>query len=91
VKNGIGASTVNIHPQSAIEQIEAGVRRALEEIAPPAHRSLPAQFRIETSYTTSQEAYRCAFYPGAQLIAPRQVTFTADNWFEVLRFFLFTL
>ncbi|HSL38730.1 MAG TPA: M55 family metallopeptidase, partial [Desulforhopalus sp.] len=76
---------------TAIEQIEAGVRQALQEITPPAGRSLPAQFRIETCYTTSQEAYRCAFYPGAQLLAPRQVAFTADNWFEVLRFFLFTL
>jgi len=91
VKSGIGASTINIHPQTAIEQIESGVRRALQDVAPPAGRSLPAQFRIEISYTTSQEAYRCAFYPGAQLLAPRQVAFTADSWFEVLRFFLFTL
>jgi D-amino peptidase len=91
VKKGIGASTVNIHPQTAIEQIEAGVRRALKEIAPPARQLLPGQFRIETSYTTSQEAYRCAFYPGARMTSSRQVTFTADSWFEVLRFFLFTL
>lgn len=90
VKSGSGDSTTNLHPKTAIAYIEEGVRAALGAI-PLQVPTLPKRFEVTLNFVNHKDAYRCSFYPGGFLSAPRTVNFRADDWFEVLRFFHFTL
>ncbi len=91
VKSGAGASTTNIHPQTAVEKISAGVCRALAGDISTCLSDLPSSFEVAITYTRNPDACKAGFYPGARLTAPQQISFAADDYFDVLRFFLFTL
>ncbi|MBT8347303.1 MAG: M55 family metallopeptidase [Desulfofustis sp.] len=91
VKFGSGDSTVNLHPDSVCEQIREGVNRSLAGDLSAFLQSLPQRFEVEISYSSSLDAYKNAFFPGAELVTPQTVRFEAGDYFEVLKFFLFTL
>jgi len=91
VKYGAGNSTVNMHPQAACREIKAAVQDTLSGDLSQCLLPLPETFDVAITYTTCMEAYRTSFFPGAELIAPNQVRFGADDYFEVLTFFLFVL
>lgn len=91
VKTGLGSSTINIHPKNAAEMIKNGVCRALSGSSWGYLQELPEKFKITISYTNNQDSYKAAFYPGVKLISPRTISFESDNYFDVLRLFLFTL
>ena len=90
VKTGVGESTVNIHPRTAREMIKNGVKKALTG-SKPKLQELPDWFSVNVSYNDIRDSYKASFYPGAELLGPRQVGFEAEDYFDVLRFFLFTL
>ena len=43
------------------------------------------------SFREHRRAYSNSFYPGARLLAPTQVAFSAGDWYEMLRFSHFVL
>lgn len=90
VKTGVGESTVNIHPKTARERIKKGVEKCLVG-GKPKLQELPDRFSVSVSYNDIRDSYKASFYPGAELLGPRQVGFEAENYFDVLRFFLFNL
>ncbi|NLE44238.1 MAG: amino acid amidase [Chloroflexi bacterium] len=85
VKEGIGASTVNIHPALATARISEAVERALQGDLSRALITLPDHFRMEICYRTHSSAYAGSFYPGAERIDAHTVAFEHDDYFEVLR------
>jgi D-amino peptidase len=89
VQEGVGDSTISIHPLLAVERIREGVQAALA--APPEKLlvELPSSFQVEIRYTTQKEAYKQSFYPGAELIDPHTIRFETDDYFEVLRLLIF--
>jgi D-amino peptidase len=91
VKQGVGESTINLHPEMAIEQIRAGVSRALHGNLAGLQLALPDHFDLEITYREHSKAYRNSFYPGARLLGARTVRFETHDYFEVLRFMLFTI
>lgn len=91
VKSGQGASTTNIHPHVAIEKITEGVSNALSKDVTRCMIDLPDRFEVIITYSDYQDAYKFGFYPGALLISANQVQFSADDYFDLLRFFLFAL
>lgn len=91
VKQGVGNSTVNIHPDLAVAHIRAGMEQALKGSAMQHQVSLPARFDIEIRYRAAYNAYHDGFYPGARQTGPMTVGFDTDDYFEVLRFLLFTV
>ncbi len=88
---GLGASTISVHPQLAVERIEKAVEHALGEDLSRCQIDLPEQFEIEVCFRRSDKAYRGSFYPGASLCDPLTLRFQAEDYFDVLRFFLFTV
>ncbi len=88
VKEGVGNSTINIHPALAVERIQAGVAEGVRSRA-NAQVPLPGHFQIEIDYRRPQMAYQIGFYPGARQIGPVTVQFEHDDYFEMLRFMLF--
>jgi D-amino peptidase len=90
VMQGVGNSTISIHPQLAVEQIRAEVETALKSDISKCRLQMPDHFSVEVRYRQHASAYRCSFFPGVLLTAPHTIQFETDNFFEVLRFFSFT-
>ena len=90
VKEGIGSSTRSIHPAQALSRIKDGVEHALRDGTGGRNITLPSHFVLETRYREHSDAYRNAFYPGAELKGDSTVLFETDDYFEVLRLLLFT-
>ncbi len=91
VKTGTGASTVNIHPDFAVEMIRSRVQQALYDRPALDVDTIPASFTVTISYKNPKDAYKASFFPGARLISPVTIGYEAGNYFDVLRLFLFTL
>lgn len=89
VKEGVGQCTINIHPNKAIKDIKTLVKEALVTDYSLCKITLPKTFNIELAYERHEKAYRNSFYPGAKLIEPRVISYTTDNYYEVLRLFHF--
>ena len=89
VKKGTGASTINLHPKTAVKMIEKAAKRSLQQDVSSCLTELPREFEVEIIYNHAQEAFKISFFPGAELIGARNVRFFATNYFEVLKFFLF--
>ena len=91
VKQGVGGSTINIHPELATARIREGMALALKGEAVKHQVPLPPHFTVEIRYRNAPNAYHDAFYPGAQQTSPSTIRFEADDYFEVLRFMQFTV
>ncbi len=91
VKEGIGGSTVNLHPELATTRIRAGVAQALTGEMAQYQLSLPAHFSLEVRYRTHTKAYQYGFFPGAKQKDTFTVQFDTENYFDVLRFLLFAV
>ena len=91
VKYGTGDSTVNMHPHAACGEISETVKEALSDDLSKCLLPLPESFEVISTYRDCMDAYKCSFFPGAGLVAPNVVKFESSDYFEVLKFFLFTL
>jgi D-amino peptidase len=90
VKEGVGDSTINIHPDLAVERIRSEVSKAVSS-AQECLVSLPGHFTTEVRFRRPERAYLYGFFPGARLVDATTVQFEHDNFFEVMRFLLFAL
>lgn len=88
---GLGNASVSIHPQLAVQRIREGVRDALAQNAALMRFPLPPRFEVQINFKEHASAYAGSFYPGAQRPDERTVTFEADDWPDVLKFFFFVL
>lgn len=91
VKEGIGDSTVNIHPDLATASIRQGVTQALKKDVAQYQIPLPAHFSVVIQYRYHTRAYKYGFFPGARQQDALTVQFDSDSYFEVLRFLLFAV
>ncbi|MCM0649251.1 M55 family metallopeptidase [Clostridium swellfunianum] len=89
VKKGVGNSVISIHPELANEKIKTGVEEALRGDYKKCLIKLPENFKVEIGYLNHKYAYAASFYPGARLSNTTTVEFKADNYFDVLRMFMF--
>jgi len=91
VMEGIGSSTVSIHPEQAVEEIESGVTRALHGRLDECLPRLPDRFTLEVRCRSHSKAFKLGHYPGARQADPLTVVLEAQDYTDILRFFLFTL
>ncbi len=89
VKEGIGNSTVSLHPQVAVDEIRQGTVKALKGDLSQCRMGMPAHFAVEIQYRRAFDAYRNGFFPGAVQTDDCTVRFENDSYAEVMRFFLF--
>lgn len=90
VKEGVGNSTINLHPELAVEQIRAGAAAAVA-CAQQCLIPLPGRFAVEVRFRRPERAYQFGFYPGARQSDASSVQFDHADFFEVMRFLLFAL
>lgn len=84
VKEGVGAATVNIHPDLAVELIEGQVEQSLGGDRSAALVKLPERFRLEIGYASHKDAYAASFYPGAKALSPDTLAYETGRYFDVL-------
>ena len=90
VNEGRGNGVTSIHPDEAVERIEAAAARAVQNAA-QCKVPMPEHFHIEVDFIKHHVAYSKSFYPGASLKDGKFVCFDSDDWYEVLRFCHFVL
>lgn len=90
VKEGIGSGMVNMHPNKAVKGIKALTSAATSQGKYDHCRiRLPESFNVEIAYEKQEIAFKNSYYPGAQLIEPKVIFFTTNDYYEVLRFLQF--
>lgn len=90
VKEGVGESTLDIHPEEALERIYEGVTRGLEKKAELVQEE-PPFYHVSFQYRAHSLAYRASFYPGVRKVSPYEVVFEGKNIIEVLTTKMFIL
>ena len=87
---GRGGGVTSIHPDEAVERIEAAAREAVKHAA-ECVVPMPEHFHMEIDFVKHHVAYSKHFYPGAYLKEDKIVCFDTDDWYEILRFCHFVL
>ena len=90
VNEGRGGSVTSLHPDEAVERIEAAAKEAVAKAA-QCVVPMPEHFHMEIDFVKHHVAYSKSFYPGATLKDDKFVCFDSDDWYEVLRFCHFVL
>ncbi len=91
VKEGIGDSTVNIHPELALELIKEGVEESLSGDLSRYTIELPESFTLEIGYREHFTALKYSNYPGVEKSGPKSIKYTHDDYVEILRAMRFLL
>ena len=91
IKEGVGNSTISIHPTRAIQAIRAGAQQARTGDLSRCLLPLPEHFHVEICYRNHASAYRAAFFPGVRAEGPHTVSFDTADYFEVARTLMFVL
>ena len=84
VKEGIGASALNLHPEVAREQIRAGVEKALQNLGDYQPYKLQAPYTMVLTLKTEQSIHEGAFYPGATRTGDWELTYVAQDVLELM-------
>ena len=86
VKRGIGSRSARLLPPvRARELVEEGARRALQDLGAlrPYDPGRPCEIRVEYKVTT--DPGKAALKPGVELVDPRTVVSSADDWLTAWR------
>lgn len=90
VNVGRGGGVTSLHPDEAVERIEAAAKLAVAK-ANLCKVPMPEHFHMEIDFVKHHVAYSKSFYPGAVLKDNKVVCFDTDDWYEILRFCHFVL
>jgi D-amino peptidase len=91
VKEGKGNSTVNIHPDLALELIEEGVKKALTQDRSKCIIELPNEFNVEIRYRNHKDAYKSSHYPGVNKLDENTIEYISNDYMDVLRMMNFLI
>ena len=91
VKEGIGDSTISLHPKAAIEKIWQGTESALKGDLTKCLLTIYDEYKVEFRFKKHQQAYNASFYPGCKLIDPQTIIFKTKDYFEVMRMMHFVI
>ncbi|WP_461205141.1 M55 family metallopeptidase [Clostridium sp. DL1XJH146] len=90
VKEGIGNSTISLHPDIAISRIKKAAQNSLDkELLQSCLLKIPDEFDVIIGYSKPHLAYKASFYPGAQKVSPTAIRFVTNDYFEVMRMMMF--
>lgn len=88
VKEGIGEASLNLHPEKSRELIKAGVKKALGRLAEFKPLKYHPPFTIEVQFKNEHQAYRSSWYPGAKRVGDWGVSYTSNEFMDLMRFFM---
>lgn len=86
---GVGNSTISIHPDAAVEGIEESVKKALKQDLKLCKVEMPENFELEIEFIHHYDAYKGGFYPKAEQVDEKTVRLKSDNYFDILTAIMF--
>jgi D-amino peptidase len=87
VKEGIGAAAVSPHPEVAREKIRAGVEKALGRLDDFEPYHLEAPYTLIVKLKDETIVHMGSFYPGAKRTGDWELTYTSDDFLEIMNAF----
>ena len=88
---GVGDSTISIQPLESRKAIRNKVQESFSGDLDSCIWSHPKSFTLKIRFIKQQTAYRASHYPGANLLDAKTVTYSNDNYDNIMRFILFTV
>ena len=88
---GVGDSTISIQPEESRNAIRKKVKDSLSSDLKYCIWDHPKSFTLKIRFIKHQTAYRASHYLGADLIDAKTVSFTAEDYDDIMRFILFTV
>ena len=85
VKDGTGSMTRNYSTEDTLKNIKELSEKSLKQDLKNALVKLPERFELEICYKEHTKAEKVSWYPGVTRINDITVSFTSDNYFEILR------
>lgn len=85
VKEGVGDSTINIHPELARDLICDRVKESLSGDLSRYHIELPETFKLEIGYREHFTALKYSNFPGVERSGPKSIVFTHSDYIEVVK------
>ncbi len=91
IKEGLGDSTINIHPKEAIEKIWQGAESALKSDIKKCILPTSDEYEVIIQFKKHQQAYGASFFPGCELIGSQEISFKTKDYYEILRMIQFVI
>jgi len=88
VKEGIGEACLNLHPERSRKLIKAGVTKALGSLTEFKPLKYHPPYTIEIQFKNEGQAYRASWYPGAKRLGDWGVSYTSDDFLDLMRFLM---
>lgn len=86
VQEGRGGSVITRSPKS----VQSLLKKAVSELRKPScHGKMPEVFHLKIVYYSHSEAVRNSYYPGFECTAPKTIEYTTNDFYEILRAFVF--
>lgn len=85
VKEGIGNSALNLHPEVAREKIKEGVRKALSNLKEYKPYKLKPPYTMQLKLKREESVHQKSFYPGAKRTGKWEITFKSSDLMEVIK------
>ncbi len=89
VKESIGTAAKMIHPNKAQQLIRQKTKEALSNLSKYKPLKLQTPITMEIVYKDEIEAHRASWFPGAKKTGERSVSYTHEDYIEILKFFMF--
>lgn len=90
-KEGRHGAVVSSHPNITNNLIKDEVTKAIKNFSNATTVELPKHFDVEIKYKKFTDAYNASFYPGCKLVGNDTVTYSHNDYYEVLRALKFIL
>jgi D-amino peptidase len=84
VKEGIGAAALSLHPEVSHERIRAGVEHALRNLSRYQPLKWPAPYTLVLRLKNEEAVYNGSHYPGARRTGDWELTYTSDDFLEIM-------
>jgi D-amino peptidase len=89
VKEGIGNAAKMLHPIKARELIKQKTMEALNRLNDFKPFTFTPPYTLEITFRNEERAAIASWLPGAKRTTSTSVSYTSDDWMDVLRFFMF--
>ncbi|MGL4363474.1 MAG: M55 family metallopeptidase [Cellulosilyticaceae bacterium] len=89
VQEGFGGAVVSVHPNIILERIEQAVQKGITKIEEIVVPPMPPLFNVKVEFKKHKDAYKCSFYPGAKQIDEFTISYTCEDYMDVLKLLLF--
>jgi D-amino peptidase len=89
VKEGVGNAAKMLHPKKAQDLIRKKTTEALKRLKDFKPFKLDPPYKMEVTYKAEERAENASWIPGAKRSGNTSVSFTSNDFMEVLKFFMF--